>query len=52
METYEQKQITEVLNDKSEFGYEIKITSENKGTNWLYLDEEKLNAIKDLFKSK
>ncbi len=24
METYEQKQITEVLNDKSEFGYEIK----------------------------
>jgi hypothetical protein len=40
METYEQKEIKELLEDKAEFGYKIKITSDNKETKWLYISRE------------
>lgn len=45
METYEQKQIKELLEDKAEFGYKIKITSDNKETKWLYISKEILTGL-------
>lgn len=40
METYEQKQIKELLEDSAEFGYKIKITSDNKETKWFNISKE------------
>ena len=52
METYEQKEIQELLNDSAEFGYKLKITSDNKETKWLYLSKDILREIQNLFKAK
>ena len=45
---YEQEQIKPLLEDKSEFGYKIKITStspDNKETNWFYISKETLTEF-------
>jgi len=49
METYEQKEIKNLLDDSARFGYKLKITSDNKETKWLYIDEKLLFKIYKLF---
>ena len=46
METYEEKELNKVLEDKAEFGLKIKITSDNKETKWLNIDKRFIEVLK------